>query len=63
MRYKIINDAAERTYALVPDTGDEAISELQRFAEQQQLTACRFTAIGAFGSALLDPCSVREFRA
>jgi hypothetical protein len=53
MRHKIINDAQERTYALVFDSGDEVMSQLQRFCEEQQLTAARFTAIGAFSSATL----------
>ena len=53
MRYKVINDAAERTYAVILNSGDEVISELQKFSEDQNLTGCRFTAIGAFSSALL----------
>lgn len=53
MRHKIINDAPERTYALILDPGDEVVSDLQRFCEHQHLTAARFTAIGAFSSAQL----------
>lgn len=53
MRHKIINDAAERTYAVVFDSGDEVVSQLQHFCEQNGLTAARFTAIGAFSAATL----------
>ncbi|RZI44027.1 DUF296 domain-containing protein [Herbaspirillum sp. HC18] len=53
MRYKLINDAAERTYALIMDSGDEAVASLQRFCEEQNIGAARFTAIGAFSSATL----------
>lgn len=53
MRHKVINDAEERTYALILKTGDEAFSALQRFCEDHSITAARFTAIGAFSSVLL----------
>ena len=53
MRHKIINDAEERTYTLIFASGDEVVSQLQRFCEEQQLTAARFTAIGAFSAATL----------
>jgi predicted DNA-binding protein with PD1-like motif len=53
MRHKILNDAGERTEALIFDTGDEVMSLLQRFCEEHEVTAARFTAIGAFRSAVL----------
>jgi predicted DNA-binding protein with PD1-like motif len=53
MRHKILNDAGERTYALIFDIGDEPMSVLQRFCEEHEVTAARFTAIGAFRSAVL----------
>lgn len=53
MRHKILNDGEERTHALIFGTGDEAMSLLQRFCEEQGITAARFTAIGAFSQALL----------
>jgi predicted DNA-binding protein with PD1-like motif len=48
MRSKILNDAGERSFALVFDTGDEPMSLLERFARENRVTAARFTAIGAF---------------
>ena len=53
MRAKLLDDASERTWALVFDTGDEVVSSLTRFASQHQLAAARFTAIGAFSQATL----------
>jgi predicted DNA-binding protein with PD1-like motif len=53
MRAKLLDDASERTYALVFDTGDEVVSTLTQFAALHQLAAARFTAIGAFSEATL----------
>lgn len=53
MRTKVINEAAERTYALVFETGEEAASGLLRFAQENNLSASRFTAIGAFERMIL----------
>ena len=48
MKAKVINEGPERTIALILDRGDEVVRTLERFATDQQLHACRFTAIGAF---------------
>ncbi len=53
MRSKLINDGSEKTYALILETGEEVVSQLQRFAKENDLAASRFTAIGAFSSATL----------
>ena len=48
MHSKILNEAGERSFALVFETGDEPMSLLERFARENNVTAARFTAIGAF---------------
>ena len=48
MRNKLINDAPERTYALVFETGDDVLPLLLAFAREHHLTASHFSAIGAF---------------
>ena len=48
MRIKLINDAGEKTFAIVLDKGDEVISNLLTFAKEENLSASHFTAIGAF---------------
>ena len=53
MRSKLLNARGERTFALIFDTGDEAMSGLSRFAAEQNLSASRFTAIGAFRRVVL----------
>ena len=53
MRAKLINDAHERTYALIFDKGDEVVSTLESFAVEHELTASRMTAIGAFSQVTL----------
>lgn len=53
MKSKQINAAPERTYVLVLEPGDEAMSCLGRFAREHRLDAARFTAIGAFSDAVL----------
>lgn len=51
MQSKLLNKGPEKTYALVLQSGEEAIGELKKFAAKEKLFACRFTAIGAFSSA------------
>jgi predicted DNA-binding protein with PD1-like motif len=53
MRSKILNQRGERTFALIFETGEEALSGLTRFAAEQNLAASRFTAIGAFSEVIL----------
>jgi len=53
MRAKSIEGEGERTWVVVLSTGDEVTASLLAFAKNQQLTAARFTAIGAFSEATL----------
>ncbi len=46
-------EGGQRTFVLVFDTGDEAVSGLTEFAGEGGLEAASFTAIGAFGAATL----------
>lgn len=51
MESKILNNGPEKTYAVVLQYGEEAMEQLKKFAAQEKLFACQFTAIGAFSSA------------
>ena len=42
-----------RTFALVLETGDEAMASLAAFAAERQLKATQFTAIGAFSRVVV----------
>jgi predicted DNA-binding protein with PD1-like motif len=53
MKHKILTSHAERTIALVFDPGEEVIQPLTQFAQDHNIRAARFTAIGAFSDAQL----------
>src|SRR4029079_15256776 len=53
MRARTLDNGTQRTWALIFDTGDEVLSPLLAFATRQQVTAARFSAIGAFREATL----------
>jgi uncharacterized protein len=53
MRSKLLNVDPPVTYAVVLDTGDEAMAELGRFIRDHEVEAASLTAIGAFRRALL----------
>lgn len=54
MRAKLLHeDRGERVFALIFDTGEDPMAGLTRFAEERNLSASAFTAIGAFSEATL----------
>ena len=53
MKYKLLNDAEQKTYAIIMETGDEVMENLKALAGKEQLKASHFTAIGAFQSVTL----------
>jgi predicted DNA-binding protein with PD1-like motif len=48
MHSKLLNAGPPRTYAVILDTGDEAVDCLTRFARTESLQATQLSAIGAF---------------
>ncbi len=53
MHWKLLNVDPPVTYAVVLDTGDEAVGALSRFVREQEVEAASITAIGAFRRAVL----------
>ncbi len=54
MHYKLLHeDHGQRTFAVILQTGDEAMGCLQEFAEKERVSAAQVTAIGAFREARL----------
>jgi uncharacterized protein len=53
MRSKLLNVDPPVTYAVVLDTGDEAVGKLAEFIRTNEVEAASLTAIGAFRRALL----------
>jgi len=48
MQSKLLHEeAGQRTFALIFETGDEVMASLEGFAQAQRLSASHFTAIGA----------------
>jgi hypothetical protein len=55
MRSTLLNeDAGQRTFAVVMETGDEAMACLQAFVEKERISAAQITAIGALSDAELN---------
>lgn len=53
MKSKLIETQGGKTFALVFDEGDEAVSGILEFAKRNKLGAGHFTAIGGFREAVL----------
>jgi len=54
MRSKLLNDTqGQRTFAVVLETGDEAMGCLQTFVEKERISAAQLTGIGALSRATL----------
>jgi hypothetical protein len=55
MRSTLLNDhAGQRTFAVIMETGDEAMACLQTFVEKERVSAAQLTAIGALSDAKLN---------
>ncbi len=55
MRSTLLNgDSGNRTFAVIMETGDEAMSCLQTFVEKERISAAQFSAIGALSDAKLN---------
>jgi predicted DNA-binding protein with PD1-like motif len=50
---KLLNEDTPKVWAVIFETGEEAISGLQRFAAEQRLSASTLQAIGAFRDVTL----------
>jgi predicted DNA-binding protein with PD1-like motif len=53
MKTKLLSEAPHKIYAVIFDIGEDPVAGLTRFAEEHNLSASSFTAIGAFSEALL----------
>src|SRR5580693_2108883 len=53
MKTKLINDESQKTYVLVLDKGDEAVSSIEGFASENGIAAAQLTGIGACSDAVL----------
>jgi predicted DNA-binding protein with PD1-like motif len=54
MKSKVLNDETERRYLLIFEEGEEFISTLEKFAEENKITAAYFEGIGAFKNVVVS---------
>lgn len=50
---QIQSNGDQRTFAVIMDTGDEAMEQVCRFAQRERISGAQITGIGAFERALL----------
>ncbi len=50
---RLHESAGQRTYAVVLETGEEAMECLERFVREQRVSSAQLTAIGAFSGVVL----------
>lgn len=64
MKFKLVNDGLQKTYVLVLERGDEAVSSIEGFAQQHGLAAAQLTGLGAFSDVVLGffDWEKREYR-
>ena len=53
MKTKLINDGRQKTYVLVLDKGDEAVSSIEGFARESGISSAQLTGIGACSGVVL----------
>ena len=53
MKAKLINEGSQKTYVLILDKGDEAVSSIEGFTRENGIMAAQLTGIGAFSDAVL----------
>jgi predicted DNA-binding protein with PD1-like motif len=54
MQHKLLHESSgQRTFALVLETGDEAMDCIERFAKQHRISAAEISGIGAFSAVTL----------
>jgi predicted DNA-binding protein with PD1-like motif len=64
MKYKLLNDDKQKTYAIILDSGEEAKEQLLAFAKKMKLSASQFTAIGAFSQTTVGffDFSIKDYK-
>lgn len=64
MKYKLLNDDKQKTYAIVLESGEEAKEQLLAFARKEKVEASQFTAIGAFSETTVGffDFSIKDYK-
>lgn len=64
MRYQLINNDQQKTFAVILESGEEVMVKIMEFAHQQKISASQFTAIGAFNETIVGffDFSIRDYK-
>jgi uncharacterized protein len=64
MRYQLINNDRQKTFAVILESGEEVMEKIMEFAKEQKISASQFTAIGAFSNTIVGffDFSIRDYK-
>lgn len=64
MKYKLINNDQQKTFAIVLQSGEEVMEQLMIFAKKEKVSASQFTAIGAFRETIVGffDFSIKDYK-
>lgn len=64
MKFKLLNNNGQKTFALILNDGDNVTECITSFAQEQHLHAAQITAIGAFSEATLGffDFSIKDYK-
>lgn len=64
MRYQLINNDQQKTFAVILESGEEVMEKIMEFAKAQKISASQFTAIGAFSETIVGffDFSIKDYK-
>ena len=64
MKYQLINDDQQKTFAVILESGEEVMQKILEFAKAQKISASQFTAIGAFSKTIVGffDFSIKDYK-
>jgi len=64
MKYKLINNDQQKTFAIVLESGEEVMENIMAFAKKEKVSICQFTAIGAFSQTVVGffDFSIKDYK-
>lgn len=64
MNFKLLNDDKQKTYAIILESGEEAMEQILAFANEKKIAASQFTAIGAFNETVVGffDFSIKDYK-
>lgn len=64
MKYKLINNDQQKTYAIILESGEEVMGKIMAFAKEQKVSVSQFTAIGAFSETVMGffDFSIKDYK-